>query len=77
LWPICYSEPLFRHPIWFWKGQWRLDSWQNQIVSMAVFVLSLWVATQRRFSPVEFLGARADASFVGVLRKWHAKTFGT
>ncbi|HEX7652917.1 MAG TPA: metal-dependent hydrolase, partial [Verrucomicrobiae bacterium] len=21
-WPICYSEPLFRHPIWFWKYQW-------------------------------------------------------
>ena len=25
LWPICYGEPLFRHPIWFWKGQWKLD----------------------------------------------------
>ena len=21
-WPICYSEPLFHHPIWFWKYQW-------------------------------------------------------
>lgn len=27
LWPICYSEPLFRHPIWIWRGQWKLDSW--------------------------------------------------
>ena len=32
LWPICYSEPLFRHPIWFWKHQWKLDGWQNQTI---------------------------------------------
>ena len=77
LWPICYGEPLFRHPIWFWKGQWRLDGWQNQTVSVGVFALSLRVAVKRGFSPVEFLGARVDAAVVGVLRKWRAKIFGT
>ncbi len=77
LWPICYSEPVFHRPVWFWKGQWRLDGWQNQTVSVVVFALSLWVAVTRGFSPIEFLGRRADAAFVGVLRKWRAKFFGT
>jgi inner membrane protein len=77
LWPICYSEPLFRHPIWFWKGQWRLDGWQNQTVTMVVFALSVWVAVARGFSPAEFLGKRADAAVVRVLQKWRAKVFGT
>jgi len=70
LWPICYSEPLFHHPIWFWKGQWRLDGWQNQLVSVALFALLIGQATRRGFSPAEFLGKRADAAVVGVLQKW-------
>jgi inner membrane protein len=73
LWPICYGEPLFRHPIWLWKGQWRLDGWQNVSVSVAVFLLTLWVAVKRGFSPAEFFGARAEAGVAGVLRKWREK----
>lgn len=77
LWPICYSEPLFRHPVWFWKGQWRLDGWQNQLASVVVFALSIWVAARRGFSIAEFSGARVDAAVVGVLQKWRGKIFGT
>ena len=77
LWPICYSEPLFQHPIWFWKGQWRLDGWQNKTVFVAVLVLSLWMAVKQGYSMAEFLGARVDAAVVGVLRKWRASIFGT
>jgi len=70
LWPICYSEPLFRHPIWFWKHQWKLDGWQNQSVFIALFLSSLWVATKKGFSFVEVVSSRADKIFVGVLQKW-------
>lgn len=70
LWPICFGEPIFRHPIWFWKGQWRLDGWQNTIVSLVVLALALWVALKRGNSFVEFFSTRADKVFVGVLRKW-------
>lgn len=70
LWPICYSEPLFRHPIWFWRSQWRLDGWQNQTVWVAVFALSLWLAAKRGYSFVEFLNRRLDKVFVEVLQKW-------
>jgi inner membrane protein len=70
LWPICYSEPIFRHPIWFWKHQWKLDGWQNQTVFVTIFVVSLWLAVKRGYSFVEVISARLDTIFVGVLRKW-------
>ena len=70
MWPICYSEPLFRHPIWFWKHQWKLDGWQNQTFFIMLFLTSLWVATKKGFSFVEVVSSRADKIFVGVLQKW-------
>jgi hypothetical protein len=71
LWPICYSEPLFRHPIWFWKHQWRLDGWQNQIIFFTIFMASLWVAVKKGSSFVEVFSTRLDSVFVKVLQKWH------
>jgi inner membrane protein len=70
LWPICYSEPLFRNPVWFWKGQWRLDGWQNTSIFVIVFMLALWVAVKRGHSFVGVFSQHADAVFVRVLRKW-------
>jgi len=76
LWPICYSEPLFRHPIWFWRGQWRLDGWQNTVVFVLVFATALWLATQRGYSFAEILGRKIDAVFVGTLQKWRRQLRG-
>lgn len=70
LWPICYGEPMFRHPIWFWKGQWKLDGWQNQSFFFVLFGLALWISIRRGFSFVEVFSARFDPIFVSVLRKW-------
>lgn len=70
LWPICYSEPFFRHPIWFWRGQWKLDGWQSQLVFFGVFGVCLWLAVRRGYSCMEVLSRRFDGVFVNVLRKW-------
>jgi inner membrane protein len=70
LWPICYSEPIFRHPIWFWKGQWRLDGWQNQGTAILLLVVSMWLAVKRGYTWVEVVSERADKVLVQVLRKW-------
>jgi len=70
LWPICYGEPLFRHPVWFWKGQWRLDGWQNTLIFLGLFATSLGIAVKRGYSFVEVVSPRMDGVFVGVLRKW-------
>ena len=76
LWPICYLEPLFRHPIWFWKHQWRLDGWQNQVVFVILLFGSIWVATKKGFWFFEVVSERLDSAFVGVLRKWQRSIFG-
>ena len=77
LWPIRYSEPLFRHPMWFWKGQWRLDGWQNQSVSLALFALTLWLAVKRGYSCVEVFSSRWDAVLVATLQKWRGRLPGS
>ena len=69
-WPICYSEPIFRHPIWFWKSQWKLDGWQNQTIFATLLVTSIWLAVKRGYSFVEVVSERADKVFVQVLRQW-------
>ena len=73
LWPICYSEPLFRHPIWFWKHQWKLDGWQNQTIFFLIFGASLLVAVKKGYSFFEIFGSRLDSVFVKVLQKWHQR----
>ncbi|MEI6077287.1 MAG: metal-dependent hydrolase [Verrucomicrobiota bacterium] len=69
-WPICYSEPLFRHPIWLWKHQWKLDGWQNQSIFIFLFISSLGLTVKRGYSFVELISQRLDCIFVQVLRKW-------
>ena len=76
LWPICYSEPLFRHPIWFWKHQWKLDGWQNQTIFIVIFVAALWLAVKRGCSFVEIISSRLDSAFVKVLQRWHHELWG-
>jgi hypothetical protein len=76
LWPIAYCEPFFRHPIIFWKSQWRLDGWQNRIITVALFLTELSLAARRGYSCVEIFSRKADAIFVGVLQKWRDRLFG-
>jgi inner membrane protein len=70
LWPIHYFGPFSQWPMWLWRGQWRLDGWQNQIISLALLVWSLRFAITRGTSFVGVLSQRADATFVTTLRKW-------
>ena len=72
LWPIFYFGPFDKEPMWLWKGQWRLDGWQNQIVSVALLVGALWVATRLGHSFIGVFSRRLDDVFVGVLRKWRS-----
>jgi hypothetical protein len=76
LWPIAYAEPLFHHPVFFWKGQWRLDGWQNRIITLALVLAEIALAPRRGYSCVEVFSRRADQVFVSVLRKWRASWVG-
>lgn len=71
LWPIFYLGPFDKDPMWLWKGQWRLDSWINRYLSVALFLWALWLPVRLGHSIVGVFSPRADRVFVGVLRKWH------
>ena len=71
LWPIFYLGPFDKDPMWVWKGQWRLDSWINRYLTVALFLWALWLPVRLGYSVVGVFNRRADQVFVGVLRKWH------
>ncbi len=75
LWPIAYFAPFNQHTMWFWKGQWRLDGWQNRYLTLALFAWALWLPTQCGHSVVGVFNRRADEVFVAVLRKWRQALF--
>jgi inner membrane protein len=76
LWPICYNEPLFHRPAWFWKYQWRLDGWQNRVITLGLFAAVFWRAEKIGHSCVEVFSQHADKVFVETLRKWRVQLFG-
>jgi hypothetical protein len=59
--------------MWLWKGQWRLDGWQNQFISIGLFVWAMVLAVRKGESFVGVFSRRFDAHFVRVLRKWIGK----
>lgn len=72
LWPIFYFAPFSQHPMWVWKGQWRLDGWQNRYLSVLLLGWALWLASKREDSFVGVFNRRVDRVFVGVLHKWRS-----
>jgi hypothetical protein len=72
LWPIFYYGPFDKGPMWVWRGQWRLDGWQNRIVCLGLFAWSFRLAVIRGHSVVGVFNRRADSVFVNVLRGWWA-----
>lgn len=70
LWPIFYFGPFSNHPMWLWRGQWKLDGWQNQLISVTLLAWSFRLAVVRGHSFVGVLNQRVDAVFVSTLRKW-------
>ena len=70
LWPIFYLGPLTHKPMLLWRGQWRLDGWQNRYFSSAIFLWALWLGAKRGDSFVGVFNRRLNNIFCAVLRKW-------
>jgi inner membrane protein len=70
VWPIFYCAPLSNHPVWLWRGQWRLDGWQNRIITLALLAWTFRIALKQGESVVGVFSRRADCVFVSTIRKW-------
>jgi inner membrane protein len=72
-WPVPYFLP-FSHRSWTWSGQWALNSWQNIAVTVVLLMMTFWLAWSRGYSPLEMVSEKADAAFVGALRRRVARS---
>jgi membrane-bound metal-dependent hydrolase YbcI (DUF457 family) len=68
-WPVPYLAPFSSWLQLSWGGQWGLNAWQNVAITVALLLVTLWLAWRRGFSPLEIISARADAAFVHALRQ--------
>jgi hypothetical protein len=68
-WPIPYLSPFSHWPQLAWRGEWALNAWPNVALTVALLLVTLWLARWRGFSPLEMISAKADAAFVRALRR--------
>lgn len=74
-WPIFYGAPFSNHPMWLWRDQWRLDGWQNRIITLVLLAWTFGIALKRGESVVAVFNRRADAVFVSTIRQWRDALF--
>jgi inner membrane protein len=67
-WPIPYLLPFSNHWQLTWSGQWALNAWPNFFITGTLIAISLVLAWQRGFSPLEMFSRKADSIFVAALR---------
>jgi inner membrane protein len=68
-WPIPYLMPFSHAGDLSWSGQWTLNAWPNFAITVALLLVTFYLAWSRGFSPLEMVSAKADAAFVAALRK--------
>ena len=68
-WPIPYLAPFSSAVQLTWRGQWGLNAWPNVVITIALVLVTLWLAWSRGFSPLEMISAKADAGLVNALRQ--------
>ncbi len=72
-WPIPYLAPFSSSLQFSWRGQWGLNAWPNVLVTIVLLLITLRLAWQRGFSPLEMVSASADSAFVATLRRRYQK----
>lgn len=68
-WPICYLAPFSPSRQILWRGQWALNAWPNIALTILLLLITLWLAWQRGFSPLEMISTKADTALVAALRR--------
>jgi inner membrane protein len=69
-WPIFYLAPFRLRPMWVCPWQWRLDGWQNLVISLVLFIWAISMALKRGDSFISVFSRKADAIFVATLTRW-------
>lgn len=68
LWPIHFLYPWREDFVLAWNGQWEVNAWPNLLVTVVLLFLAFRQARDQGFSPLWYLSADADETFIGTLR---------
>ena len=67
-WPIPYFLPFSDKVQLTWAGQWRLASWQNSLITVALMLVGFALARKKGFSFLEIFSKKADEALVYTVR---------
>jgi len=67
-WPISYLAPFSSTAELTWRGQWELNAWPNVLITIALLLITCWLAWRRGLSPLEMISAKSDSALVMALR---------
>jgi inner membrane protein len=70
IWTIPYLWPVSNAAVWSWQDQWKLNSWQNLLITALALAATFALARRRGYSPLEMVSSRADQIFVTTIRNW-------
>jgi len=68
-WPIPYLLPFSSEWQLTWSHQWDLNAWPNFLITIIAIAITFMLAWKRGYSILELVYSRADATFVGALRR--------
>jgi len=68
-WPIPYLMPFSTAGNLSWSGQWALNAWPNFAITIALLLVTFYIAWAGGRSPIEMISKKADAAFVTTARK--------
>jgi hypothetical protein len=73
IWGIAYFSPLAALPVFEWRGQWELVSWQNTLITLALLGWMFARGMRVGYTPLRLASKRADERVVHTLRRRFAR----
>jgi len=68
-WPIPYLLPFSKQPELVWSGQWALNAWPNVLITGLLLIVTMVLARNQGYSPLQLFSAKLDDVFVSTLRR--------
>lgn len=69
IWGIAYFSPFAHRPVFEWRGQWELISWQNTLITLILLGWMFARGMRAGYTPLRLASKGADAQVVDALRK--------
>ncbi|MBQ4877916.1 metal-dependent hydrolase [Pseudoalteromonas luteoviolacea] len=69
-WPIQYLYPFSTDFTLTWPGQWELNAWQNQLITVLLMLVCVYISATKKISFFEIFGRRINAEVFNMYEKY-------